>query len=80
MFSTMITVASTMQPEVEGADGEQVRAISPRSDHEADGKESAKGMVAATTSAAAEVAEEQPLEHEDERDTIRRCCASRSWW
>src|SRR5581483_8149779 len=66
MFSTMITVASTISPK-SIAPTESRFADSPRSPRIATAKNSANGMVVATM-IALQIAEEHPLHEEDEED------------
>ena len=67
MFSTMITVASTMMPK-SIAPIDSRFADSPRSTRMTTANSSAKGMVADDDQRAAQVAEEQPLDQEDQHD------------
>ncbi len=67
MFSIMMTVASTTRPK-SIAPTDSRFADSPRSTISAIAKASANGIVIATMIARAQVAEEGPLQQEDQRD------------
>ena len=67
MLSTMITVASTIRPK-SMAPTDRRLADSPRSTRIPTAKNRANGMVARDDQRAAQIAEEHPLQQEDQRD------------
>ena len=79
MLSTMITVPIDDQPEIDGADAQEVGGF-PAQHHDADGEEQREGNGRAHDHGAAQIAEEHPLQQEYRARCRTPYCAARSWW
>ncbi len=75
MFSTMITVASTTRPKSIAPTDSRL-ADSPRITISPMANDNANGMVSDDDQRAAQVAEEHPLQQEDQRDAASMLCST----